>query len=163
MTAVHCLKLWNVVAGRKGRPAMLRYATLTLLTLSVSLREKERTILMEVKGAGLVSPIQITSPAALYRYSFFNGPGVTNMSGGWAQGTIVDWEAGFVASRTSRAWYTSRITITTPRPGRDSFYLPGKGEPWNELDINPSVSRAGSAGALVPGGRILDWICADAD
>jgi hypothetical protein len=71
------------------------------LGVSSTLWAKAPTILIEVKGAGLTSPIEITSPEALKKYTFFDGPGVgggfgpTAMSG--AIGSIIDWKSGFVA------------------------------------------------------------------
>jgi hypothetical protein len=62
---------------------MFRSAVLGLLassSLSVLLWAKAPTILIEVKGAGLTSPIEITSPGALNKYTFFDGPGVSTRS-----------------------------------------------------------------------------------
>lgn len=139
---------------------MLRCTVLALLSLSISLRAKEEAVLMEVKGADLVSPIKITSIAALHMYSFFNGPGVTAMGGGYAPGTIIDWEAGFVQppargrhyqisvywpprSRPQAGCVTEQPCLVyvafydyDPVSGKGFVHLPGRGEQWYELDIN---------------------------
>ena len=84
---------------------MFRSAALGLLaslSSSVLLRAKAPTILIEVKGAGLTSPIEITSPEALNKYTFFDGPGVSTLGGGYAPGSIIDWKS-FFCDTTARA------------------------------------------------------------
>lgn len=134
---------------------------LALLSLSVTLWGKADTILIEVNGINLASPLEITSPEALKKYTFFDGPGVTTFDGGYAQGTIVDWKSGTVASPPARRDHY-QISVYWPpheRPQAGCFtekpclvyvafydydpvsrqgfvYLPGEGERWHDLDIN---------------------------
>ena len=133
------------------------------LSVSSTLWAKAPTILIEVKGASLTSSIFVTSPEALKKYTFFDGPGVgggfgpTAMSG--AKGSIIDWKSGFVAQPPARRqkyevlfyWaprmrpqcYTEKLCLVyvefydyDPSSKRGFVYLPGKGEQWHGLDIN---------------------------
>ena len=142
---------------------MLRFAAwvLALMSLSTSLWAKEDTILITVKGESLAAPIDITSPGTLDKYSFFNGPGVSTSGGGYAPGTIINWTSGAVAGPSARREHYEISVYWPPRTrpqagcytdkpclvyvafydydpvSRQGFvYLPGKGEPWHDLDIN---------------------------
>ena len=131
------------------------------LTLSVPLWAKADTILIEVKGASLISPIEITSPEALHKYTFFDGPGVSTFGGGYAPGSIIDWKSGFVAQPPARRqhyqisfyWpprerpqagcFTEKPCLVyvvfydyDPASKRGFVYLPGRDEKWHNLDIN---------------------------
>lgn len=138
---------------------MLRSAVWVFASLSLSVLfwAKAPTILVEVKGAGLTSPIEITSPEALHKYTFSPGPGP--YGGSYAPGSIIDWKAGFVLQPPSQRehyavffyWPSrSRPQCSTEKPclvyvlfydydpssRRGFVYLPGKGEQWHALDIN---------------------------
>jgi hypothetical protein len=128
-----------------------------LLSVSSTLWAKAPTILIEVKGAGLTSPIEITSPEALNKYTFFDGPG----AGGVYKDSIIDWKSGFVTQPPARRqhyevlvyWaprarpqaqcYTERLCLVyvafydyEPSSKRGFVSLPGKGERWYAFDIN---------------------------
>jgi hypothetical protein len=138
-------------------------AVLTLLStfaVPTSLLAKSPTILIEVSGKTLVSPIRITDPKFLDEYSFFNGPGVTDFSGeAYAKGSIIDWKGGLVvpvpnerqhyevrvywSPRTRASCLSEELCLVyvafydyDPSSKRGFVYLPGRGEPWHELDIN---------------------------
>jgi hypothetical protein len=148
-------------------------AVLTLLSsflVPTSLLAKSPTILIEVSGKPLVSPIRITDPKFLDAYSFFNGPGVTDFSGeAYAKGSIVDWKAGpVVPVSNERQHYEVRVywgprTMARclleapclvyvafydydPSSKRGFVYLPGRGEPWHDMDINPLYHGSGVEG-----------------
>ena len=127
------------------------------LNLSVILWAKAPTILIEVKGAGLTSPIEITSPEALHKYTFAPGPGP--YGGSYDPGSIIDWKSGFVLEPPSRRehyavffYWPSRSRPQCfrdkpclvyvlfydydPSSKRGFVYLPSKGEQWHALDIN---------------------------
>ncbi|MBV9083635.1 MAG: hypothetical protein JOZ62_13225 [Acidobacteriaceae bacterium] len=128
------------------------------LSLTVPLWAKAETILIQVEGANLTSPIEITSPEALHKYTFFDGPGVSTSAGGYAPGSIIDWQSGPLAKPPAQcrhykisAYWPARATAQcfTDRPclvyvafydydpasQRGFVYLPGKGEQWHDLDI----------------------------
>jgi hypothetical protein len=142
---------------------MLRSATWVFasLSLSATLWAKAPTILIEINGSSLTSPIEITSPEALQKYTFLDGPGVSTWGGGYASGSIVDWKSGSVAQPPARRQHYQASFYwparTRPQSGcysdkpclayvafydydpiskRGFVYLPGKGEQWHDLDIN---------------------------
>lgn len=143
---------------------MVRSVALRLfasLGLSVHLWAKAPTIRIEVKGAGLSSPREITSREALNEFTFFDGPGVSTMGGGYAPGSIIDWKSGFVAQPPGRRQHYQLLFYWPPRARpqakcltekpclvyaafydydpsskRGFVYLPGQGEPWHDLDVN---------------------------
>jgi hypothetical protein len=142
---------------------ILRFAACVLasLNLSASLWAKADAILITVKGSNLAAPIEIMSPKALDKYSFFNGPGVSSSGGGYAPGTIIDWKSGTLAQLPARRehyqisvyWpprtrpqagcYSEKPCLVyvafydyDPLSGRGFVYLPGRGEPWHDLDVN---------------------------
>jgi len=102
------------------------------LSLSVLLWAKAPTILVEVKGAGLTSPIEITSPEALRKYTFSPGPGP--YGGSYDPGSIIDWKSGFVFAPDS--WGMARFPdgrCLQPPSRREHyavfFYWPSRSRP----------------------------------
>jgi hypothetical protein len=124
------------------------------------LSAKAPTILIQIKAATLTGPIGITDPNFLNAFSFFNGPGVSTPDPGrYAPGTIIDWKSGAVSPppTVGKRFEVSILTPPHDRPQcvteqpclvyvvyydydpvskRGFVYLPGKGEPWHDLDIN---------------------------
>jgi hypothetical protein len=135
---------------------------LTLLSFVAStlLLAKEPTIFIEIRGETLSSPVKITDPNFLDAYSFFNGPGVTDLSGeAYAKGSILDWKAGPVVPVPGerqhyevRVYWRPRTRASclseepclvyvvfydyAPSSKRGFIYLPGRGEQWHDKDIN---------------------------
>jgi hypothetical protein len=141
----------------------MQYLASAILGLVLSCNvnmSKVPTVMIQINAATLASPIKITDCTILDSFGFFNGPGVTTREEGvYAPGTIVDWKSGVVSppptvgKRFEIAVFTApharpRCVTEEPCPiyvvsydydpvSKQGFvYLPGKGEPWHDLDIN---------------------------
>ena len=96
---------------------------------------KGETTKIEIRGDKLASPIEITDPQVVGRFSIWNGPGVSTSSAGkedppaWAdptkaEGRFIDWPSGWATDRPSglqRLEVTLYIGGTVMRDGARNF------------------------------------------
>lgn len=126
------------------------FGALTLLTMvgiPAGLFAKGATGRITIKGADLITPIEITDPKILTNFCAWTGPGTSSSE---PQGLIVDWSRGVVAEppkglqRCEVSFYTKALNT---RPvyvvlyGYDAsseqgyVYLPGRSEEWYRLNV----------------------------
>ena len=152
-----------------------------LASLTVSAYGKSDMVLVEISGASLKSPIEITD-SRIQEFNIWAGPGVSVGDGVSSQreeteGFIIDWQAGVAAQRPSglqhyqvsfyagcRARSNRNCGAEKPRLAyvvsydydpsakRGFIYLPGKGDPFYYVNL----------GSIGHGGREGSWFFATA-
>ena len=110
---------------RLNKAAMI---SLAILALPVVAWSKGETIQIDIDGADLTSPIEITDPAIVSKFNIWNGPGVSTSSYGVPNppayldpnrpaGRFIDWPEGIIKTRPEnldRYQVTFRIARRTP-------------------------------------------------
>jgi hypothetical protein len=151
------------------RHAVAVIGLLISATMSMPLWAKGDTVLIEVKGETLSTPIRLTDPK-IEEFTPWAGPGVNHARVPDAEGFIVDWHAGIVTQhasglqhyevsfyagcRTATRWNATikeclaekpRLAYVVfydhdPSSSRGFVYLPGKGSPFYYVNMG-SIAR----------------------
>ena len=130
--------------------------------LSAVISAKGETTKIQISGANLVNPVEITNASIVRQFQVWSGPGTSACSGSTSncvegtEGFIADWLSGAVADRPSGLQqYEVSFYVTDARfpgkPGSEHLayvvfyqydpatstgyvYLPGKGDRWFSLN-----------------------------
>jgi hypothetical protein len=157
------------IGGDRMTRSLAILGLLFSLTVSMPLWAKGDTVLIEVKGETLSTPIKITDPK-IEEFTPWAGPGVNGARVPDAEGFIVDWHAGIVTQqpaglqhyeisfyagcRTATRWNATikeclaekpRLVYVVfydydPSSSRGFIYLPGKGSPFYYVNMG-SIAR----------------------
>src|SRR5437879_2096576 len=82
---------------------ILALALLAMLSIAETASAKGETVRIEITGASLATPLKITDPDIVGRFSIWNGPGVTvngqqvHLDPLYQDGTFIDWPKGQLA------------------------------------------------------------------
>jgi hypothetical protein len=82
---------------------ILALAVLVMLSIAETASAKGKTVRIEITGASLATPLQITDPDIVGSFSIWNGPGVTvngqqvHLDPRYQDGTFIDWPKGQLA------------------------------------------------------------------
>jgi hypothetical protein len=129
-----------------------------LFLLTTLIWAKGDTVVIEVQGGALTTPLKITDPR-IQDFNIWSGPGVNGATLENATGFIIDWPAGVVAPapaglqhyeisfyegcRVPNDWCRAEKPSLAyvvfydydPSSKRGFVYLPGKGEPWYVMNV----------------------------
>jgi hypothetical protein len=151
-----------LVPGRKKMMNNFFRVVLTLalaLGLSTALTAKGETSRITIAGSRLTNRLEITDPKVLKDFQVWSGPGTTgcirDKCSEGTRGFIVDWPSGDVAQRPDGlpryevSFYATDVRVPghqterlvyvvfyeyDPSASQGYVYLPGKGEPWYQLN-----------------------------
>lgn len=134
-------------------------ALFALSIIPVSLSAKGDMVRIEIKGANLAMPIEITDPR-VEEFTPWAGPGVTINGIKQTEGFVIDWSHGAIADRPKGLQHYE-VTFYAKLHGQPAgtkeqrvhvvlydydlvtehcyVYLPGKGEEWYPLNASKMV------------------------
>jgi len=103
-------------------------AGVAFLMSSTPASAKGSTVRIEVRGATLATPLDITAPAIVSKFSIWTGPGVgvngqpTHLDPDHQEGMFIDWPKGTVTARPpGLESYEVTFHIGDPRPPRTEY------------------------------------------
>jgi hypothetical protein len=162
-------------------------SVLIALAAPLSLAAKGRTVKITITGSAQSVPVEIVDPA-VSQFSVWSGPGTFINGVPQTEGFIINWAKGPVAQRPHAlrryqvAFYTgckkedssfcntdepqlSYVVIYEydPAAKQGYVYLPGRGEPWYEVNTRSILRTIQLSPGVVGNGLEGNWFLGSAD